>query len=325
MHSSLVSIIIPAFNCEKFISEAIESCIHQTHENLEIIVIDDGSIDATYTIALRYANMDNRVRVYKNTKNLGKVVSVNRALSIIKGNYVSFLDADDTLKTDKVRKQYEFLLEHSDYLFCGTDYVYFKDDNILARMYLSKKTIHTTDFLKNISSTFLGASIMYRVNEKSSKLRFRNFFDRIPGEDLDFIGQLLDLGPGKNISYTGYCYRFNANSVTRKVNQSNLEIFAHEVVEFLTMQRLKNEGEDSLNSNLNGLDSLVSRINNRKIDYDRRFVIRSALNKNRNQLIKVISNRNHSFSVRLRLLSIFLIIATLLPYRLMFALRHLKR
>ena len=90
----LVSIMIPTYNQEKYISDAIQSALSQTYENLEIIVCDDNSIDNTYKILKKYN--DKRLKIFKNNKNLGRVKNYRHILyDLANGEYVINLDGDD--------------------------------------------------------------------------------------------------------------------------------------------------------------------------------------------------------------------------------------
>lgn len=92
----LVSLIIPAYNCEKYINRSLESVLNQAHSNLQIIVIDDGSTDSTGEICDCVANHDSRVEVV-HKKNEGVSVARNCGLDRAKGKYVAFVDADDVI------------------------------------------------------------------------------------------------------------------------------------------------------------------------------------------------------------------------------------
>lgn len=92
----LVSVVIPAFNVELYISECLDSLLGQSYENIEIIVIDDGSSDSTYDIAMCYSNLESRVKVHR-FENGGLSKARNRGLDKAKGEYVMFLDSDDYL------------------------------------------------------------------------------------------------------------------------------------------------------------------------------------------------------------------------------------
>ena len=90
----LVSIIVPVYNTEKYLSKCLDSIVNQTYKNLEIILINDGSTDNSKAICEDFAKKDKRIQVI-NKENSGVSVSRNKGLSLAKGNYIAFIDADD--------------------------------------------------------------------------------------------------------------------------------------------------------------------------------------------------------------------------------------
>ena len=91
----LISIIMPAYNSEKFIEEAIKSVINQTYENWELIVINDASTDKTKEKILQIAEHENRICYFDNPQNLRVSKTRKRAVSLAKGEWLAFLDSDD--------------------------------------------------------------------------------------------------------------------------------------------------------------------------------------------------------------------------------------
>jgi teichuronic acid biosynthesis glycosyltransferase TuaG len=113
MKNSLVSVIIPSFNSEKYISETIQSVQKQTYKNWEIILVDDASTDKTVTIINEIMIEENRIQLFTLNTNSGTGMARNFALSKAKGRYISFLDADDVWKPQKLEKQIHFLQENN--------------------------------------------------------------------------------------------------------------------------------------------------------------------------------------------------------------------
>jgi glycosyltransferase involved in cell wall biosynthesis len=111
MMNPLVSILIPAYNAEKWIAHTITSALTQTWQNTEIIIVDDGSKDETLAIAQSFAS-DN-VKVFTK-ENQGAAATRNKAFSICKGDYIQWLDADDLLAPEKMSKQMEALGDSPD-------------------------------------------------------------------------------------------------------------------------------------------------------------------------------------------------------------------
>ncbi|WP_413999729.1 glycosyltransferase family 2 protein [Flavobacterium sp. W1B] len=113
MELPLVSIIIPIFNSEKFISGAVESVQKQTYTNWEIILVDDCSTDNSVSIVSEMVENDRRIQFHQLDKNSGTGVARNFGLSKASGRYISFLDADDLWKPEKLKKQLDFLLKNN--------------------------------------------------------------------------------------------------------------------------------------------------------------------------------------------------------------------
>lgn len=93
----LVSVLMTAYNRERYIGDAIRSVLESTYTNIELIIVDDVSSDRTVDIALEFAKTDNRVKVFVNEKNLGDYPNRNRAASYATGKYIKYLDADDMM------------------------------------------------------------------------------------------------------------------------------------------------------------------------------------------------------------------------------------
>ncbi|WP_180381671.1 glycosyltransferase family 2 protein [Campylobacter devanensis] len=97
MNDVKVSIIIPVYNVEKYLRECLDSCINQTLQDIEIIIVDDCGSDKSMDIAQEYAKNDNRIKIIKNKQNQGPFTSRNNAVLAANGEYLVFLDSDDFL------------------------------------------------------------------------------------------------------------------------------------------------------------------------------------------------------------------------------------
>jgi len=106
-----ISVIIPVYNCEKYIGEAIESVLHQTFKDFELVIVDDGSTDETPEIVDRYAQLDDRIRVI-HQENTGRCGSINRGILESRYEWIARLDADDLFLPKKLEIQVNFLSEH---------------------------------------------------------------------------------------------------------------------------------------------------------------------------------------------------------------------
>lgn len=110
--NNLVSIITPSFNSAKYISETIQSVQKQTHQNWEMIIVDDCSSDNTVEIIHNFITKDNRIQLHQLDKNSGAGVARNKALFFAKGDYIAFLDADDLWIPHKLSTQLLFMQQN---------------------------------------------------------------------------------------------------------------------------------------------------------------------------------------------------------------------
>jgi GT2 family glycosyltransferase len=124
----LLSVIMPVYNGEKYVFEAIKSIVNQTFADFEFIIIDDGSIDKTANIIKNI--QDSRIILLTNNGRKGNYYSRNRGLDISLGNYVCVMDADDLSVPERLEKQYHFMEANLDHVAVGSDIRIFSDNLI---------------------------------------------------------------------------------------------------------------------------------------------------------------------------------------------------
>lgn len=111
MKKPLISIVIPAYNAEKYVAGTLDSIRNQTYRNFEVIIINDASTDATEEIIKMYCKKDSRIQNYSNYSNSGVAYSRNLGASKANGDWIAFLDSDDMWREDKLQKQVDLLLK----------------------------------------------------------------------------------------------------------------------------------------------------------------------------------------------------------------------
>lgn len=132
MKKTLISIIVPVYNVEKYISRCVESLIGQSYKNIEIILVDDGSTDESGMICEQYANKDNRIKVI-HKKNGGLSDARNVAIPLSKGEYISFVDSDDWVSKFYIENLYNAITKnYSDIAMSWFENV-FEDRNIASK------------------------------------------------------------------------------------------------------------------------------------------------------------------------------------------------
>lgn len=133
MRNPLVSVIIPCYNCEKFVEKAVRSIMAQTYSNLEIIVINDCSNDNTRNILLELQQEDNRIIYVENEFNMRLPKTLNKGIAISRGEYIARMDADDISLNSRIETQINFLLKNRDIDMISANYrVMDEFDNITS-------------------------------------------------------------------------------------------------------------------------------------------------------------------------------------------------
>lgn len=126
----LVSIIMPVYNCEKYLKQTIESVKNQTYSNWELIIVDDASTDNSLKIIQENTqDCTQKVTIIQQSKNQGVAIARNTGLELAKGNYIAFLDSDDIWKENKLEQQLEFM-QKNEYGFTYTFYTYLRENGL---------------------------------------------------------------------------------------------------------------------------------------------------------------------------------------------------
>lgn len=140
----LVSVIMPAFNSERYIAESIESVLAQTYENWELIIVDDGSTDDTGLIAKHYAGDDKRIKyIRQDNQKQGKARNIG--ISFSGGDLIAFLDSDDLWIPEKLETQISYLINNDVDLVFSNGYVFMYDRNNTNKFYTTLTGIFQGD------------------------------------------------------------------------------------------------------------------------------------------------------------------------------------
>ena len=135
---SQISIILPIYNSERYLNRTITSILQQTMTDFELIAIDDSSTDHSLQHLQEWAQRDNRIQVVANTQNMGVADTRNKGIALAKGEYMCFIDSDDTWNSDKLAHQLEWM-QRTDSDFSCTEYNMIDDKGA----FIKHRTIHT--------------------------------------------------------------------------------------------------------------------------------------------------------------------------------------
>lgn len=136
MDNDLVSIIMPSYNCERYLEAAIRSVQAQTYKHWEIVFVDDCSTDNTWEVVSRLQKEDSRIKLIQNEVNKGAAVSRNNATRVARGKWIAFLDSDDIWEPDKLEKQTKFMIDNK-YSFSYTRYAEMDDNGNDTGIYVT--------------------------------------------------------------------------------------------------------------------------------------------------------------------------------------------
>ncbi len=213
-----VSVIMPAYNAEQYISEAIDSILAQTFTDFEFIIINDSSLDSTEQIVMSYG--DKRISYVKNEQNLGVAKTLNKGLAMAKGQYVARMDADDVSLPSRLGKQVAYMDAHPECGICGTNTLLFGQGKVNEPFCFAEndKDIRA-DILFN--NCFAHPTVMLRTQViRKYHLEYDSSFERI--EDYELWGRLLMVSKGHNIQEPLLRYRFHASQVTQAYKPEQL-------------------------------------------------------------------------------------------------------
>tara|TARA_B100000989_G_C19497136_1_gene452574 strand:- start:416 stop:1156 length:741 start_codon:yes stop_codon:yes gene_type:complete len=144
----LVSVIIPYYRKRDFISGTIESVLKQSYKNFEILIIYDDNSDTDFSFIKEIKKKDSRIEIIRNINKLGAGVSRNLGISKSKGNYIAFLDADDTWHIDKLEKQINFMKKHN-YSATHTSYSIVNENKDVIGKRIARDFLKIDDLLKS--------------------------------------------------------------------------------------------------------------------------------------------------------------------------------
>lgn len=183
-----VSVIMPAYNMERYIYAAIDSVQKQTHSNWELLVIDDSSTDTTCAVVERLAAEDTRIRLIRNEKNMGVARTRNRGFELASGEYVALLDSDDLWREEKLAHQVRLAEKTgADVVFCSYGIIGATGEKRCADFIVPE----VTNFEECLSKIVISCSTALLSRDVYSRYRFNPDYYH---EDLVFWLQILHDG-----------------------------------------------------------------------------------------------------------------------------------
>jgi len=204
-----ITVLLPVYNCELYIKEAVESILNQTFTNFEFLIIDDSSTDNTVAIIKTYN--DSRIQLIEKPVNTGYTNSLNLGLELAKGEYIARMDGDDISLPDRFFKQVTFLDSNQDVVLCGTNFSII-DTNKIIGLPENNEEIKIA-LLK--ANSLAHPSVMIR-NNKLQEFKLLYDLNKEPAEDYDLWVRLLGIGKIHNLQEILLNYRVHDTQVSQK-------------------------------------------------------------------------------------------------------------
>jgi teichuronic acid biosynthesis glycosyltransferase TuaG len=198
-NSPLISIIIPNFNTEKYLVEAIESVLTQNYKNWELIIVDDHSTDKSVEIIKQYSNKYENIHFYQTPKNSGGPATP-RNVGIDKSNgiYIAFLDSDDTWFPNRLEFHVDFMLRENA-LFTSTLRHEFHDPGQMRNIIKDTMQLKVYSFKRLLKKNLIDTSAVIIHKDLIGNIRFNPAKELIAIEDFDFWIQILTKYPDERI------------------------------------------------------------------------------------------------------------------------------
>lgn len=219
----LLSVVMPVYNGERYLSEAIESILAQTCRDFELIIVDDGSTDASASIMDHAAKMDTRIRIIRRP-NTGIVGALNDGIAVAQSELVARMDADDIAHPERFAKQLAFLDANPDFIAVGTS-AEIIDSGGATVDHLNVPLFHNeilAELLKGNGGALTHPTAIFRI----SALRKIGGYDSAfcKAEDLDLYLRLSHRGQLANIPFRGLRYRHHIKSTNFKHRKAQINL-----------------------------------------------------------------------------------------------------
>lgn len=229
-----ISIVVPVYNVEKYLSQCLDSIINQTFKDFECICVNDGSPDNSLAILQEYASKDNRIKII-NQENKGLPCARNTGFKYVQSPYVAFVDSDDWLDKNYLQILYKTIEEtNSDVVTCNYEKYYEKENKFVSDILPQERKFCVHDKLSSkIEKAYAQPTVWNKIiKTKILKDNDIKFFEGFANEDSPFMSLVFLLSD--KIVYVEnplYFYRIRGNSIT----SNNKKVFTDKVINFMNL------------------------------------------------------------------------------------------
>ena len=207
-----VSVLMPVYNAQRYVAEAIESILAQTFTDFEFLIIDDGSTDKTPEILRRYAARDPRIRLVSRP-NRGLVASLNEGLALAWGEFIARMDGDDISLPERFERQLRYLADHPECVMVGSRVIIIDPDGSPLTIMGAALTHEEIDqaFMAGRGQMVYHPSVMFRARALAKIAPYREEY--FTAEDLDLFLRLAEVGRIANLAKPLLKYREHGGKI----------------------------------------------------------------------------------------------------------------
>lgn len=216
-----ISVLMSAYNSEKYIAEAIESILNQTFKDFEFIIINDGSTDKTPKIIEKYAKSDKRIKFIDNEKNAGIVAALNQGLNFCRGEYIARMDSDDISLPTRFAKQVKYMDQHPECGACSTWAEKFGPNITKDRILTYMPTVKLLDFLIYGDKVLNPGSMVRRSVLVDNNIKYNPAYKY--AEDYAFWAEVCKYAEIHNLQEVLLKYRWHDGNVSVTHRKTQLE------------------------------------------------------------------------------------------------------
>lgn len=218
-----VSVLLPVYNAEEYLSEAVESVLNQSFEDFEFIIIDDGSTDRSLELLKNFESKDSRIRLYSRG-NKGLIDTLNEGIGYCNAKYIARMDADDICTPQRLISQYSFLEEKHGHVAVGTQVLFIDEKGLPICPGISNIIHHKeidTAHLELRGGAINHPSVMIRACALKAIGGYHEGYPH--AEDLDLFLRLAEIGLLENIPVVHLQYRIHYASIGHKHRKMQLK------------------------------------------------------------------------------------------------------
>lgn len=221
-----VSVIVPVYNSEQELRDCLDSLVEQTEKDIEIIVIDDGSIDNSPEIEAEYQKKYPNVKVYRNERNLGQSETRNRGIELAEGDYIAFLDSDDYVNPGMYEELYQAAVENNmpELISTGLKFVEGSEYRKNKLEYIGKQSAITIHPMNDPDQVFFESPSLCNKLFRKDTVKNYKFLDVSAWEDIAFsYSRFMEANTVISKPTLNYFYRRNASLKSNGVSAQNFK------------------------------------------------------------------------------------------------------